>query len=145
MNELIEIVKNVGLVFSVLASGYGLYRILLDRPKIKIDLISTQQVEGYLELRLSFINRGRLMSSAFKFLLISNGKNYLGLQKRVRKIYPKGNHSIISPPVKYVDAYPLELPAGKACHFDLYFKVADVKNKKLEISLVNHKKIKLSI
>ena len=134
-------VKNIGLIFSVFASGYALFSIFKDKPKIDIDILDVKMEDNKLVLKLSFQNSGKQMTSATGYVLELGNNSYTGLQMLEQKIYPSGNHSISRPSPKYVEAYPLELPQGKACHFNVMFEVQTEKQEKakLRINLINHK------
>jgi|GEM_PF-4120378 len=142
-----EILQNTGLIFSVLASAYSLFSILKDKPSIKIEIIDITKDEDFLRVKLFFQNSGKKMSSATAYRLETDGQTYKALQEIEQTIFPSGNHSISRGAPKFNDAYPLELPAGKACHFCILFKVKTFtqKDTTLVIKLVNHKKITLKI
>ncbi len=146
-NTILSFLKNTGIVFSVFASGYSLYSIFKNKPKIDIDILEAKIEHNYLELRLSFQNSGKQMSSATNFVLELGKKSFNGLQKLERKIYSTGNHSISRPTPKYVEAYPLELPQGKACHFSIFFDINSENQETgtLSISLINHKVKKIEV
>lgn len=145
-NEIVGFLKNTGIVFSVFASGYSLVSIFKNKPKIDVDILDVKKEEEYLVLKLSFQNSGKQMSSATSYLLELNEKPFIGFQKLEQKIYPTGNHSISRPRPKYVEAYPLELPQGKACHFSVYFNVDSFENSHavLRINLINHRAKKIA-
>jgi len=146
-NVIIAVLKNVGIVFSVFASGYSLFAIFKNKPKVDIDILDVKRENDYLVLKLSFQNSGKQMSSATGYVLELGKKSFNGLQMLEQKIHPTGNHSISRPPPKYVEAYPLELPQGKACHFSVMFEInAENKGKgTLRINLINHKFKKIDI
>lgn len=144
---IIAFLKNIGIVFSVFASGYSLFSIFKNKPKIDIDIIDVKIENKYLAIKLSFQNSGKQMSSATSFKLEVGDMSFNGLQVLEQKIYPTGNHSISRPSPKYVEAYPLELPQGKACHFTVMFNIKDENQEKgmLRINLINHKFKKIEV
>ena len=141
MESIIVGLKNIALIFSVLASGYSLFSILKDKPKIDIKILDVRIDNNYLALKLFFQNSGKQMSSATDYMVELDKKSYKGFQILEQKLYPTGNHSISRSSPKYVEAYPLELPQGKACHFSVIFKIdkATQEKAKLRINLINHK------
>lgn len=147
MEEAIKYLQNTGLIFSVFASGYSLYSILKDKPKVDVIIVEKEVDGDYIKFKLAFQNSGRKMTSATSFILHSEGKIFSGLQTIEAKIYPTGGHSISRPSPKYVEVYPLELPPGKACHFLVSYKANEevLQKGKLEIKLINHKSIKKSL
>ena len=145
-DAIVGFLKNVGIVFSVLASGYSLFSIFKNKPKIDIEILDVEIEDEFLVLKLSFQNSGKQMSSATSYVLELGKKSFDGFQKMEQKIYPTGNHSISRSSPKYVKAYPLELPQGKACHFSVLFEVnpEEKKTATLQINLINHKAKKLN-
>ncbi len=144
---IIASLKNIGIVFSVFASGYSLFSIFKNKPKIDVEILDVKIENKYLVLRLSFQNSGKQMSSATSFVLELDNKSFNGLQMLERKIYSTGNHSISRASPKIVEVYPLELPQGKACHFTVMFDINTKNQEKgtLHINLINHKFKKIDV
>ncbi len=144
MEQLFDFLKNIGLVFSVIVSIFSLYTHWKNRPEVDVKIIDIKRNNDLVVVRLSFQNSGNKMSSATDFLLEFNQKTIKALQFQDPIICPTGNYSISrskSTMPQYVEAYPLELPQGKACHFTLSFKVGDssLMNANLKINFINHK------
>lgn len=134
----IEFFKNTGLTFSVLVSAYTLISIFKDKPKVQIKVLDVQRRSGFIFIKLLFQNSGRKMSTAINFTAHIDKKQYTAMQVNPSyKISPK------SKSVKYIEAFPLELPEGKACHFTLVYDIDNCESEKgkIVIDLINHKSI----
>ncbi|CAK8724337.1 hypothetical protein KKHLCK_13965 [Candidatus Electrothrix laxa] len=143
MDQLFDFLKNIGLVFSVIVSFFSLYTHWKNKPEVDVKIIDINRSDDLIAVRLSFQNSGNKMSSATEYLLEFNQKTIKALQVQDPIACPTGNSSISrskSTMPQYKEAFPLELPQGKACHFTLIFRVGDssLMNAKLKINLINH-------
>ncbi|MBL4884447.1 MAG: hypothetical protein JKY95_07920 [Planctomycetaceae bacterium] len=141
MELTIGVLQNTALIFSVCASAYSLFSILKDKPIIDVKILDVKRDGDLIAVKLFFQNSGKNMTTATDYIIELGEQTQKGLQIDEKKIYPTGNHSISRTSPKYVEAYPLELPQGKACHFNVIFNIDSPTHTKakLKINLINHK------